>query len=73
VTGLHSLRARLSVLAARVPAPLSEWREVEFDLVESVADGRPVHTGTLILDKPTGCWREVAGGENTEQRKEMTP
>jgi len=67
VTGLNSLRARLAALAGRVPTPPTEWRRVEFPIMDPGPTG-PVHTSTLIRDMsaPAG-WREIA--PNTEQTK----
>jgi hypothetical protein len=70
MAGLHNLRARLSVLAARVPVPPAAWPLVEFDLVESGAAGRPVTTGRLIHDAntPTG-WREIPPDTETQNER----
>jgi hypothetical protein len=45
-----------ALLAARVPVPPAAWPLVEFDLVESGADGRPVH------HRAAHSRREHAGG-----------
>jgi hypothetical protein len=62
---LSSLRARLEALAGRMPTPPTEWRPVEFPIMDPGPTG-PVHTSTLIRDTsaPAG-WREIA--PNTEQ------
>ena len=70
MASLHNLRARLSALAAHVPTPPSEWPTVEFDLVESGADGRPVTTGRLVHDPNTPAgWREVEPHTETQTAK----
>ena len=61
---LSSLRARLEALAGRMPTPPTEWRPVEFPIVDGGPTG-PVHTGTVVRDTSTGLWREIA--PNTEQ------
>jgi hypothetical protein len=60
MAGLHSIRARLEALAARAPTSPSAWPEVQFPIVESAQDGRPVITGRLIRDTATPAgWREI--------------
>lgn len=69
MTGLHSLRARLTALAAHVPTPPSAWPEVVFPIVETGPTG-PVITGTLIRDANTPAgWREVPPDTETQIAK----
>jgi hypothetical protein len=58
MTALHSLRARLSALAAHLPMTATEWPEVVFPIVETGPTG-PVITGRLIRDTSTGLWTET--------------
>jgi hypothetical protein len=58
MTALHSLRARLSALAAHLPMTATEWPEVVFPIVETGPTG-PVITGRLIHDVNTGLWTET--------------
>jgi hypothetical protein len=64
MTDLRTLRARLEALAGRMPTPPTEWRPVEFPIVDGGPSG-PVHTSTLIrhTSAPAG-WREVPPPEN---------
>jgi hypothetical protein len=64
---LASLRARLDTLAGRVPAPLSEWREVVFPIMDAGPTG-PIHTGTVVRDTSTGLWREVPPNTETQTK-----
>ena len=67
---LHQLRTRLAALAGRMPTPPTEWRRVEFPIMDPGPTG-PVHTSTLIRDMsaPAG-WREIAPNTETQTRKE---
>jgi hypothetical protein len=65
---LAALRARLEALAGRVPTPPDAWPTVQFPIVETGPTG-PVVTGTVVLDKPTGRWREVPPNTATQTAK----
>jgi len=68
MTALHSLRARLSALAAHLPMTATEWPEVVFPIVETGPTG-PVVTGTLVRDTSTALWREVPPNTKTPNKK----
>ena len=72
MTSLHSIRARLAALAARVPVPPNELPILgPFDLVDwDNQSGRLVHTSTAIFDRQSRTWREVP--PNTETQNERT-
>jgi hypothetical protein len=67
MTGLHSLRSRLAVLAGRVPVPPSAWPAVVFDIVETGPTG-PVVTGRVVRDMATPAgWREIPPDTHNER------
>ena len=72
MTSLHSIRARLTALAGRVPVPPTSWPEVVFPIVETGPTG-PVITGTLIHDENTPAgWREVPPDTETQNERMHT-